>query len=206
VIRAILFDADEVIQYPDSNRVARLSQVLGFVPEPIADFIAQLHVAENTTLTGALDFLEVLPPVLASWGLADRAEVVREWLTLITVDPQVLELVSRLRQGGYRCLLATNQQPHRAQFMAQDLGYGALFERCFFSCELGLAKPDPEYFRAILNATTLAPDQALFVDDKPQNVEAARSVGMHAECFVNAKDGRAHVALSELFRRFEIRC
>lgn len=71
---------------------------------------------------------------------------------------------------------------------------------------MGLAKPDPEFFRAILNATNFAPGQALFVDDKPQNVEAARSVGMHAECFANAKDGRAHFVLSKLFHGFQIRC
>ena len=205
-ILAILFDADEVIQYPDSDRIARLADALGFVPEPIAEFIGELHAVEDTTLTGALDFLELLPPALARWGVADRALEVRDWLTLITVDRQVLGLVSRLRQLGYQCLLATNQQPHRAHFMARELGYEQAFERCFFSCEVGLAKPDPRYFRAILSAMKLAPEQALFIDDKPQNIEGARSVGIHAECFANAKDGRAHLALIEILRRFGVNC
>jgi hypothetical protein len=53
----------------------------------------------------------VLPPVLAHWGVAERAEEVRDWLTLITVDRDVLELVSQLRQLGYPCLLATSTLP-----------------------------------------------------------------------------------------------
>ncbi|MES1177079.1 MAG: HAD family phosphatase [Myxococcales bacterium] len=205
-IRALLFDADEVIQHPDSDRVAQLERVLGFVPEPIAEFIAQLHAVEDTTLTGALELMDVLPPALARWGVADRALQVREWLTLVTVDREMLVLVSRLRQLGYLCLLATNQQPHRAHFMASELAYGEHFDRCFFSCELGLAKPDPRYFRAILTEMRLAPEQALFIDDKPQNVEGARSVGIHAQCFVNGQDGRAHLALAEVFRRFGVDC
>ena len=205
-IRGILFDADEVIQYPDPDRVAQLARVLGFVPEPIAEFIAQLHAVEDTTLTGALDFLQVLPPALARWGVAERAVEVRDWLTLVTVDRDMLGLVSRLRELGYQCLLATNQQQHRARFMEKELGYGELFERCFFSCHMGLAKPDPHYFQAILSAVNLAPEQALFVDDKPQNVDGARTVGIHAVCFANSRDGRAHLALAEILRRFGISC
>ena len=71
-IRALLFDADEVLQYPDPNRNADLVRILGFMPEPIAEFVAEVHAAEDTTLTGLLDFLDVLPRVLSRWGLATR--------------------------------------------------------------------------------------------------------------------------------------
>ena len=48
-IRALLFDADEVLQYPDPNRNADLELVLGFMPEPVAEFVADVHSAEDTT-------------------------------------------------------------------------------------------------------------------------------------------------------------
>jgi hypothetical protein len=44
-IRTILFDADEVLQYPEPNRAERLVHILGFVPEPVAEFISQVHAA-----------------------------------------------------------------------------------------------------------------------------------------------------------------
>ncbi len=203
-IRAVLFDADEVLQYPDASRNAELVRILGFAPEPIADFVAEVHAAEDTTLTGLLDFLEVLTPVVSRWGATGKAPDVRQWLNTVTVDQHVLDLVSRVRARGYCCALATNQQPYRARFMADELRYRDLFDRCFFSCDLGLAKPDPRYFQAIILALQVDPQEVLFVDDKPQNINSASSLGIHARCFVNSKDGRAQFALREILAQFGI--
>lgn len=203
-IRALLFDADEVLQWPQPNREGALLDVLGFVPEPYADFVARLHAVENTTLTGERDFLEALTHALRPFGVPERAIAVREWLTLIDVDHALLDFVTELRQRGYCCALATNQQPHRARFMAERLGYDARFDRSFYSCELGLAKPDPRYFRRILTELGIDAESALFVDDKPLNVAAARSVGVHAAEFINPKDGCARASLSAMFAQFGI--
>jgi putative hydrolase of the HAD superfamily len=203
-IRALLFDADEVFQYPDPNRNAELGRILGFVPEPLAEFVAEVHAAEDRTLTGALNLLDVLLPMLSRWGAPDKAHDIREWLNAIAVDHAVLDLVSELRLSGYRCALATNQQPHRANFMAHDLRYRDLFDRCFFSCHLGLAKPDPRYFQAILTELQLAAQEVIFIDDKPDNVRSASSLGIHTICFANPKDGGAQSALRELLARFGV--
>ena len=85
--------------------------------------------------------------------------------------------------------------------MVESLGYLGRFDRCFFSFEVGLAKPDPLYFRFILDALGLEGGAALFLDDRERNVEAARSVGMKAERFVNAQDGRAHLQIAEILGR-----
>lgn len=203
-IRALLFDADEVLQYPNPNRNTDLGRLLGFMPEPVAEFVAEVHAAEDTTLTGVLDLLDVLPRVLSRWGVTDKARDVRQWLNAITVDQDILDLVSSLRLRGYCCALATNQQPHRADFMANQLRYRALFDCCFFSCHMGLAKPDPRYFQAILAELRLIPDDVIFIDDKPQNIEAASSLGIHTICFANSKDGRARAALGQLLTQFGV--
>lgn len=203
-IRALLFDADEVLQYPRPDRSAELERVLGFTPEPLAEFVAAVHAAEDTTLTGALDFLDVLPRALSRWGLSDKAGEVREWLNDITVDHDVLDLVANLRLRGYCCALATNQQPHRASFMADQLRYRELFDRCFFSCDLGLAKPDRRYFESILAELRVAAEEVVFVDDKPSNVRAASSLGIHAVGFANSKDGSARGVLRQLLASFGI--
>jgi HAD superfamily hydrolase (TIGR01509 family) len=203
-IRALLFDADEVLQYPNANRNDDLGRILGFVPEPVAEFIAEVHAAEDTTLTGVLDFLDVLPPVLSRWGVIDKARDVRQWLNAITVDHSIVDLVSHLRLRGYCCALATNQQPYRASFMADQLRYRELFDRCFFSCDMGLAKPDLRYFETILADMQLEPQDVIFVDDKPQNIRSASSLGIHTVCFANSKDGSSHSALSQLLAQFGV--
>lgn len=54
------------------------------------------------------------------------------------------------------------------------------------SGEVGLIKPDPAIYRALLEAYRLEPAETLFIDDSPKNVEGARAVGMHATRFVDA--------------------
>jgi len=69
---------------------------------------------------------------------------------------------------------------------------------------MGVAKPDQNYFRAILASLGLAAAEVLFVDDKPQNVASARSVGIPAACFANPKDGKGHLVLSEILAQFGV--
>lgn len=68
--------------------------------------------------------------------------------------------------------------------MSDHLGYRQLFDREFYSCRVGFAKPDAEYFRALLTRLALPPDTVLFLDDKEANVASARAVGLHAEQFL----------------------
>jgi putative hydrolase of the HAD superfamily len=61
----------------------------------------------------------------------------------------------------------------------------------FSSCYLGLSKPGPAIYRLALDLAGVQPGQAVMIDDRLQNVEAARSVGMQAIQFLNAVQLRA---------------
>jgi putative hydrolase of the HAD superfamily len=60
------------------------------------------------------------------------------------------------------------------------------FDALVMSCEVGLAKPDPAIYRAALDRVGSAPERTVFFHDIPGYVEAARSVGLHAEIFTTA--------------------
>ena len=75
---------------------------------------------------------------------------------------------------------ADNQQAHRAAFMSETLGYRRRFEREYYSCRIGAAKPSRAYFQHILDDLACKPESVLFVDDVAANVEAARQLGIHA--------------------------
>ena len=51
------------------------------------------------------------------------------------------------------------------------------------SCALGVAKPDPRAFLLALEGLGLAPEETLYLDDDPENVEAARRLGLRAEVY-----------------------
>ena len=80
-------------------------------------------------------------------------------------------------------MLTTNQQSRRARWMRDNLHFDEVFDEQFYSCELGLAKPDPAYFSTIIDRLDLDPATVLFVDDTEVNVVGARQTGIHAELF-----------------------
>lgn len=74
--------------------------------------------------------------------------------------------------------------------MKRALEYPALthFHRIFTSYELGHRKPEPKSFLSVCEATGHAPGDFLFVDDRPENVEGARRIGMRAEQVFRSAD------------------
>ncbi len=59
------------------------------------------------------------------------------------------------------------------------LGLLELFDAVVISAEVGRMKPDPEIFRLTLRRLGVAPEAAAFVDDLPENVQAARALGLY---------------------------
>ena len=181
VIGTVLWDADGVLQrVPGGWEESMRPAVEGRVRDLDA-FLAEAVTEERPALEGRVRWLDVLPGLLERWGIAAaRDEVVAVWLSIEEV-PGTHDLVRRLRAGGVRCCLATNQDVARAEVMRQRLGYDDLLDQLFISCELGAAKPDPVYFETVLDRLDVDPGSVLFVDDNPLNVESARALGMAAE-------------------------
>jgi len=60
----------------------------------------------------------------------------------------------------------------------RQLGLPGLFEKEYYSHEIGLAKPDQAIYRYVLDENALVPEETLFLDDKDENLEAAREMGI----------------------------
>jgi putative hydrolase of the HAD superfamily len=180
---AILFDADGVIQRFGVDYRAICMGLLGTRAGEVDRFLTEIFETERPALTGARSFGSALSALLPRWNLAHRIDDVLGIWTAIETDPAMLEAIAALRTAGIACCLATNQNDHRRAYMSRGLGYAELFSREFYSCELGFAKPDPRYFRALVAALGLPPGRLLFIDDHEANVAAARDVGLQAALF-----------------------
>lgn len=68
--------------------------------------------------------------------------------------------------------------------MSEKLNYRTFFTREFYSCSLGVAKPEVAFFEQILHELDLQGNNVLFLDDRQENVDAAQRVGLAAEVYV----------------------
>src|SRR5262245_49239299 len=103
-IKAILFDADGVIQRRPNGWRDSLPTTLGFGGDPSV-LIAALIEAELSNLAGQSDFAAILPNLLTRLDCrVTPAEALREW-TNIEVVTDIVDVVRTLRESGIACYL-----------------------------------------------------------------------------------------------------
>jgi putative hydrolase of the HAD superfamily len=93
--------------------------------------------------------------------------------------PSSLELASRLRERGEYILAALNNESRELnEYRIATFGLGRIFHAFFSSCYTGRRKPDPDAYRFALQITQRDPAESVFLDDRPENVEAAKRLGL----------------------------
>ncbi|GGG89051.1 hydrolase [Parapedobacter pyrenivorans] len=105
---------------------------------------------------------------------------------LIGVRPHHHELLHQLKAHYRTFLLSNNNEIHYNWIMDYlDREFGIVgntmfFEKDYYSHLMGMRKPDNEIFQFVLDTHGLNPKQTLFIDDSPQHIEAANTLGLQA--------------------------
>ena len=164
----MLFDADGVVQHSTAWERSPVS----------VEVLQEIFTLEAPMLRGAGDFPALIRDVVRRNGLTLPVSAILALWRDLTVDAEVLALVEEIRQP---CYLATNQQHYRTDFMRATLGYDEVFDDQFYSCEIGFAKPEPQYFQTVLGVLNHPAEEILLIDDSAANITAARECGLSAE-------------------------
>lgn len=95
------------------------------------------------------------------------------------------ELVAYIRdlKSRYRTGLLSNAFSNLRPFLEQDNRVDGVFDDMVISAEVGIVKPDPAIYLLSLSNLGVQPGEAVFIDDMPNNVQGAISLGMHAVRF-----------------------
>ncbi|MCC9310024.1 HAD family phosphatase [Kitasatospora sp. RB6PN24] len=105
-------------------------------------------------------------------------------------DPELVAAVRALRPAA-RTAIVSNAWPSMRPAL-QHAGLLDLVDAVVLSCEVGCAKPDPRIYELALHRLAAAPADALFIDDTPGHVTAARALGLA---------GHVHTDTPETLRR-----
>lgn len=197
-----VFDMDDVLyDYDWRQRMAGLTELTGH------DF-AELrrrwwnHDGEWAAEAGRFPSGEAY---LAAWNAALEVELsTDEWLAnrggAMRPRPEALDAVRRASELG-RVTLLTNNGPLLGEHLprvAPDLVPLFGEEHLRYSSFYGARKPDPVVFERVLEAYDEPADHAFFVDDLPENVAGAASVGITAHLYADP------VSLLDAIERFAV--
>jgi putative hydrolase of the HAD superfamily len=111
-------------------------------------------------------------------------EILMAWNAVLLDFPlyrlEFLQLLSK----KFRLFLLSNTDAIHIDHFEQREGasfYGDFyqcFEKVYFSYEMGMRKPDAEIYTTLINRHELSPKRTLFVDDKKDNTDAAKALGL----------------------------
>ncbi len=182
--RAVIFDIGRVLVRVDVARaMSGLGQDMGLAPEELWSALEKdphwpdwqegrmtprdwhLHLAKR--LGGSLTFEQF-------------AEV---WSRALDPEPIQEDVFLENLGKHYRLALLSNTDPIHVAHMEGNFDFMRHFPNRVYSCAVGASKPNPLIFREALRACKVNAEEAVYIDDVPAYVEAARRLGMTAIVF-----------------------
>jgi putative hydrolase of the HAD superfamily len=179
--RAVIFDIGRVLVRVDIGRAMKgFAENIRLSPEEIWSAIekdplmtdwqegrispADWHQHLNRKLGGSLSFEQFA----RAWNSALDPQPIH--------DDHTFELLAKQHKLG----LLSNTDPIHVAHLESNFTFFRYFspKARTYSCTVGASKPGPLIYREALRRVHARPGETVFVDDRPENVEAARNLGM----------------------------
>jgi putative hydrolase of the HAD superfamily len=193
--RVVIFDYGEVISLmptsADRDIIERLADVGDRAPAFWKAYFAHRDGLDQGTGGVRAYWDAIANDIGVSWDDARTHELwaadFRSWLS---INPGTIEVIADLAAGGTRMALLSNAGQDFGSYMRHG-PLGDYFEEVFVSGEMGLIKPDPAIFRQALSVLGVTAADAIFTDNREDNVRAAEALGITGHVFTGPGGLRA---------------
>ncbi|WP_433498665.1 HAD-IA family hydrolase [Sphaerimonospora sp. CA-214678] len=194
---AVLCDFDGVIRFYDTAEVTELERGFGVEPGTTAR-TAFAPGVDGPALVGEITVAQWADSIVAA--LVDRlpeeqARKLGEAFTGVPfrVDQDVLGLLRRAQT--YVPVVLVSNATLKLEEDLDALGLTHFFDEVVSSARVGVVKPDRRIYEIAAERAGADLRLCLFVDDRPENVEAAAGLGMMGVLYREVSDLRAALAL-----------
>jgi len=182
-IKAVILDYGKVlVRSPTPQEFSRMAEVLNVDFELFYKlWEASRGAYDRSDLTAEEYWLKLA--VQCNTSVDDeQVDILRKLEVEIWVhaDPVMLDWLSQLHAAGIKTALLSNMPTDLMTHVVNNLPWMQHFSFKTFSAEVRLIKPDPAIYKQTLEGLGVTAREALFVDDRENNVQAARALGMHA--------------------------
>ena len=180
-IRAVILDYGDVISHPaDPAVIARMAEMFRLTEERFRQIYGWFRLAYDR---GTLDATQYWSNIAQTAGVEAGPQLIAElrrmdvamWSRL---NLPVLRWAERLRAAGLKTAMLSNMHLDMVQHVQSNGSWTKSFDVLTLSSAIGMAKPQPEIFKYCLKGLDVAPQEALFIDDREINVQAAQAQGI----------------------------
>lgn len=180
----------------DDQPRRKLADQLGVTLSHLDNLVFFSKTAQMAS-TGAIRVKQHWEAVGAALGVtpADMPAFLEQYWSADDVNWKLLEFIRDLRPR-YRVGLLSNAWEDLRQTLHARWDIDGLFDELIISAEVGMVKPDPRIFHLAVEKLGVQVGEAVFIDDIPENINAARLEGLNAIQFLDTDQTLA--ALSEV--------
>jgi putative hydrolase of the HAD superfamily len=201
-IRAVIFDYGEVLCTPDLAAHRRHLDITGLDNDTFERlYWRDRHDYDLGNVDGPAYWEKFARDAGLTFTPAQIAALIENDVLLwVCVDERMLAWAAALQRAGIFTAILSNMVPEVLRYMRQEFAWLAHFTNQTYSCELRIAKPDPAIFTWTCDQLGVRPNEALFIDDRLINVQAAEHLGLHAIHFRGIDQLRADLAARNLLQ------
>jgi HAD superfamily hydrolase (TIGR01509 family) len=106
--------------------------------------------------------------------------------------PETYDVLRDLRRSGkYRIATLNNESRELNEYRVKTFGLRDYFDYFICSGYVREMKPYPDIYRTALEVSATPPERTVFIDDKQENCDAARALGMQAIHFISPQQLRS---------------
>lgn len=186
MITTILFDYGGVISKSRSKCIARdVHARFGIDRDEFFKIFKKYNSDYEKGLIVNVDYLRtIIREAGLSCKLHELAEVI---YSCDILDHKMISLIKKLKRKPLKLALLSNSNP----ILTEKIRHNKLFhgfEGFFFSDYMGTRKPDLQIFRTAARTLKVQPENCLFVDDREDNIIAAKKAGISTILFESPHD------------------
>lgn len=179
MIKAVIFDfGGVIIDIENTGSVGKIMEELEVDPITtrliIGKQIGRMQVGEISEEEFWRNICQELgKPIPGNWKELWRKPI--EENAVLWTEP--IQLVGELKEKGILALVLSNTIPPHEE-VVRNKGWYDYFDRTYFSNRIGFRKPDVKAFEYVLEKEGLLGSECVFVDDSPENLAPAETLGM----------------------------
>ena len=116
----------------------------------------------------------------------DALDIYDDFCRRAVINEDTVAVIKRLKKS-YRIVLLSNAMSAWLKGILSKNDLYSLFDYTIISADEHIAKPDKRIFELALERAGIAAEDAVFIDDNPKNVDAARGAGIDGIIFKDAE-------------------
>jgi putative hydrolase of the HAD superfamily len=195
-IRAVILDFGEVLcRTPSLDNIQKIADVFKLDPHT---FLPAYLKGRGPYDRGDIEASEYWNTFAEDAGVEiddPMIDQLRQWdLDLWSrIDDQMISWLEQIHTAGFKTAILSNMPSDMAEHVRKTYQWIDYFDHHLFSGEVRRVKPEPEIYEHCITALKVQPSEALFIDDRDENLQQARVIGIRTIRYQSVPQLRAEL-------------